>query len=124
MINIKPLKAYTDNYIWLLESNEEFSVVDPGDAKPVLDYLNKTNKNLKDILITHHHFDHTAGVPELENIISGSIYGPQNSYKLIQEEVTQGDTLSSLDIKFEVIEVPGHTLDPVSYTHLTLPTKA
>ena len=115
MINIKPLKAYTDNYIWLLESNEEFSVVDPGDAKPVLDYLNKTNKNLKDILITHHHFDHTAGVPELENIISGSIYGPQNSYKLIQEEVTQGDTLSSLDIKFEVIEVPGHTLDHIAF---------
>ena len=83
MINIKPLKAYTDNYIWLLETNEEVSVVDPGDAKPVLDYLRKTNKNLKDILITHHHFDHTAGVPELKNIISGSIYGPQNSYKLI-----------------------------------------
>ena len=115
MINIKPLKAYTDNYIWLLESNEEVSVVDPGDAKPVLDYLNKTNKNLKDILITHHHFDHTAGVPELENIISGSIYGPQNSYKLIQEEVTQGHTLSSLDIKFEVIEVPGHTLDHIAF---------
>mgnify|MGYP002046180908 FL=1 len=103
VINIKPLKAYTDNYIWLLESNEEVSVVDPGDAKPVLDYLNKANKNLKDILITHHHFDHTAGVPELENIISGSIYGPQNSYKLIQEEVTQGDTLSSLGINFEVV---------------------
>ena len=115
MINIKPLKAYTDNYIWLLESNEGVSVVDPGDAKPVLDYLNKTNKNLKDILITHHHFDHTAGVPELENIISGSIYGPQNSYKLIQEEVTQGDTLSSLGIKFEVIEVPGHTLDHIAF---------
>ena len=115
MINIKPLKAYTDNYIWLLESNEEVSVVDPGDAKPVLDYLNKANKNLKDILITHHHFDHTAGVPELENIISGSIYGPQNSYKLIQEEVTQGDTLSSLGIKFEVIEVPGHTLDHIAF---------
>ena len=115
MINIKPLKAYTDNYIWLLESNEEVSVVDPGDAKPVLDYLNKTNKNLKDILITHHHFDHTAGVPELENIISGSIYGPQNSYKLIQEEVTQGHTISSLGIKFEVIEVPGHTLDHIAF---------
>ena len=45
MINIKPLKAYTDNYIWLLETNEEVSVVDPGDAKPVLDYLSKANKN-------------------------------------------------------------------------------
>ena len=115
MINIKPLKAYTDNYIWLLETNEEVSVVDPGDAKPVLDYLRKTNKNLKDILITHHHFDHTAGVPELENIISGSIYGPKDSYELIKEKVTQGDTLSSLGIKFEIIEVPGHTLDHIAF---------
>ena len=115
MINIKPLKAYTDNYIWLLETNEEVSVVDPGDAKPVLDYLSKTNKNLRDIFITHHHFDHTAGVPELENIISGSIYGPKNSYELINEKVTQGDTLSSLGIKFEIIEVPGHTLDHIAF---------
>ena len=115
MINIKPLKAFTDNYIWLLESNEEVSVVDPGDAEPVLDYLNKTNKKLKDILITHHHFDHTAGVPELENIISGSIYGPKNSYELIKEKVTQGDVLSSLGIKFEIIEVPGHTLDHIAF---------
>ena len=115
MINIKPLKAYTDNYIWLLETNEEVSVVDPGDAKPVLDYLSKTNKNIRDIFITHHHFDHTAGVPELENIISGSIYGPKNSYELINEKVTQGDTLSSLGIKFEIIEVPGHTLDHIAF---------
>ncbi len=115
MINIKPLKAYTDNYIWLLETNEEVSVVDPGDAKPVLDYLHKTNKNLKDILITHHHFDHTAGVPELENIISGSIYGPKNSYELIKEKVSEGDALSSLGIKFEIIEVPGHTLDHIAF---------
>jgi hydroxyacylglutathione hydrolase len=57
VINIKPLKSFTDNYIWLLETNEEVSVVDPGDAKPVLDYLSKASKSLKDILITHHHFD-------------------------------------------------------------------
>ena len=44
MINIKPLKAYTDNYIWLLETNEDVSVVDPGDASPVLEYLEKYNK--------------------------------------------------------------------------------
>ena len=115
MINIKPLKAYTDNYIWLLETNEEVSVVDPGDAKPVLDYLSKVKKKLKDILITHHHFDHTAGVPELENVMSGTIYGPKNSYELIKEKVTQGDVLSSLGIKFEIIEVPGHTLDHIAF---------
>ena len=115
MINIKPLKAFTDNYIWLIETNEEVSIVDPGDAKPVLDYLTKANKNLKDILITHHHFDHTAGIPELEKRISGSIYGPKNSYELIKEKVTGGDIISSLGIKFEIIEVPGHTLDHIAF---------
>ena len=115
MINIKPLKAYTDNYIWLLETNEDVSVVDPGDASPVLEYLEKYNKNLKDILITHHHFDHTAGVPELKNKISGSIYGPKNSYELINEKVSQGDRVISLGISFEIIEVPGHTLDHIAF---------
>ena len=57
MINIKPLKAFTDNYIWLLETNEGVSVVDPGDAGPVINYLDQNNKNLADIFITHHHFD-------------------------------------------------------------------
>jgi len=115
VINIKPLKAYSDNYIWLLETNEEVSVVDPGDAKPVLNYLNENNKNLKDIFITHHHFDHTAGVSELMDKISGSIYGPHNSYELINEKVSQGDSVSSLEIKFDVIEVPGHTLDHIAF---------
>ena len=52
MINIKPLKAFTDNYIWLLETNEGVSVVDPGDAGPVINYLDQNNKNLADIFIT------------------------------------------------------------------------
>lgn len=115
MINIKPLKAFTDNYIWLLESNEDISVVDPGDAKPVLDYLENKNKKLVDIFITHHHFDHTAGVPELISKISGSVYGPKNSYELIRDKVTEGDIISSLGINFEVIEVPGHTLDHLAF---------
>ena len=115
MINIKPLKAFHDNYIWLLETNEGVSVIDPGEAKPVIDYLNANNKNLNDIFITHHHFDHTAGVPELENIISGSIYGPQDSYELINHEVSEGDFVSSLGIDFEIIEVPGHTLDHIAF---------
>ncbi len=115
MINIKPLKAFTDNYIWLLETNEGVSVVDPGDAGPVINYLDQNNKNLADIFITHHHFDHTAGVSELKNRVSGSIYGPENSFELINRKVVQGDSVSSLGIEFEVIEVPGHTIDHISF---------
>jgi len=115
VINIKPLKAFSDNYIWLLETNEEVSVVDPGDAKPVLDYIDTHKKKLKDIFVTHHHFDHTAGVPELKNLISGSIFGPHNSYELIDKKLSQGDIVSTLGIEFEIIEVPGHTLDHIAF---------
>mgnify|MGYP001162346423 FL=1 len=115
MINIKPLKAFTDNYIWLLESNEGVSVVDPGEAKPVLDYLNTNNKNLIDIFITHHHYDHTAGLPELESKVMGSIYGPKESNDLIKDNVSEGDHITSQGILFDVIEVPGHTLDHLAF---------
>ena len=66
MINIKPLKAFTDNYIWLLETNEGVSVVDPGDAGPVINYLDqnnlsdeieKLNNLLKDGVITQEEFE-------------------------------------------------------------------
>ena len=65
MIQIKPIKAFTDNYIWLARTNEGVLVVDPGDSKPVIDFLTKNNLQLDGILITHHHFDHTGGIKEL-----------------------------------------------------------
>lgn len=116
MINIKPLKAYTDNYIWLLESNEEVSVVDPGDAKPVLDYLNKTNKNLKDILITHHHFDHTGGINEILSHFPVDVFGPfDNGIENINKKIKDGDKINTIGIEFEIIEIPGHTLDHIAF---------
>ena len=65
MIHIEPIKAFTDNYIWLARTNEGVLVVDPGDSKPVIDFLTKNNLDLDGILITHHHLDHTGGIEEL-----------------------------------------------------------
>ena len=49
MIKIEPIKAFSDNYIWLVTTNEGLLVVDPGDAAPVEAYLDNNNKNLKPI---------------------------------------------------------------------------
>ena len=108
-MNIKP-KAFTDNGIWLLESSRVFVI---QERKPVLDYSN--NKNLIDIFITHHHYDHTAGLPELESKVMGSIYGPKESNDLIKDNVSEGDHITSQGILFDVIEVPGHTLDHLAF---------
>ena len=65
MIEVIPLKAFTDNYIWALVSKKSVYVVDPGDPNPVLSFIKENDLNLKGILITHHHFDHTGGIKTL-----------------------------------------------------------
>ena len=55
-MNILPLPAFTDNYIWLIEENGKATVVDPGDAEVVNNCLKEKNLELENILITHHHF--------------------------------------------------------------------
>ena len=59
-MNIAPIPAFSDNYIWMLERDGRVAVVDPGDANPVLAVLTERGVTLDTIIITHHHFDHTA----------------------------------------------------------------
>ena len=59
MFEVSAIKAFSDNYIWTLIKDGEVTVVDPGDPEPVKNYLNEKGLNLKNILITHHHFHHT-----------------------------------------------------------------
>ena len=66
MINIQSIKAFSDNYIWLITTNEGNLVIDPGESQPVINYLQKHTLTLTDILITHHHFDHVEGVLDLK----------------------------------------------------------
>ena len=70
------IPAYTDNYIWVIQSGSDISVIDPGDASPVKEFINTNNLNLVDILLTHHHFDHVGGTLELKEQIDGKVYGP------------------------------------------------
>ena len=116
MIKITTLNAFTDNYIWLVTTNEGLLVVDPGDSKPVEDFLEKSNEVLSDILITHHHFDHTGGVEKLNSQSLLNVYGPTGSiFTGINRKLKEGDTINVIGIDFSIIEVPGHTLDHIAY---------
>ena len=61
-ISVKILNQLKDNYTFIL-SNEtnDACVIDPADSSPIIEYVNKHNLLIKDILITHHHEDHTSG---------------------------------------------------------------
>ena len=116
MINIEPIKAFDDNYIWLMTTNEGSIVIDPGESKNLLKAIEKKNIKLDAILITHHHYDHTGGIEELlMKYPNLKVYGPNNNIDLIKSRLRDGELLNIIGIDFEVIEIPGHTLDHIAY---------
>ena len=56
MLSIKPIKALSDNYIWLVTTNEGSIVIDPGESKQIIDLVKSNEIDLEGILITHHHY--------------------------------------------------------------------
>ncbi|WJG10649.1 hydroxyacylglutathione hydrolase [Aliiglaciecola sp. LCG003] len=116
---VSPIPAFTDNYIWCLHDTHNCWVVDPGDAEPVIAFCNANGLILKGILITHHHWDHTGGIEQLTQVYPDiGVLGPDyGNISGLTQRVKQGDEveLAGLDMTFQVIEVPGHTLDHVAY---------
>lgn len=109
--------ALSDNYIWLLHDAHEAWVVDPGEAAPVLQYLEAQGLHLSGVLLTHHHPDHTAGLTGLrERFAALPVYGP--AHENLPEPVHRlhdGAVLSLLNQEVQVLHVPGHTLGHIAY---------
>ena len=118
-INIFPIKAFKDNYIWVIQEKLNGIIIDPGEAKPVLEKLKRQNINLMAILITHKHYDHIGGVEELiKRNPDVQVFGPENTeFNFKYTIVKEGDVISILGtkVKLSVIETPGHTLDHIIY---------
>ena len=121
MIQIDALPAFNDNYIWLLQEarSKRCAVVDPGDAAPVMAWLEaRPDWTLSDILITHHHFDHVGGVEQLKTATGARVAGPA-AEKIPARDVDlkDNDAIELLGLRFEVMAVPGHTLGHIAYYH-------
>lgn len=114
-MTIHPIKALSDNYIWVIEENNKAIVVDPGEAEGVLKFLKEKQLYLNAIILTHDHDDHTAGVNRiLARFPETPVYGPEETADLNTKTLKGGDTVELLGQQFQVIVTAGHTNGHIS----------
>lgn len=118
MVQIHPVPAFADNYLWVLEDGRHAAVVDPGDDEPVQAFLENQGLELTAILATHHHGDHVGGLEALAARWKCEVFGPAGERIAgLTRKLREGDriTVPGLDLPLEVLDVPGHTAGHIAY---------
>jgi hydroxyacylglutathione hydrolase len=100
----------------MLHDENEALVVDPGEAAPVLLALEAKGVTLTGILVTHHHADHTGGIDVLRERTGAWVVGPaRESIPKPFTPLQDDDHVDALGLRFDVLDVPGHTAGHIAY---------
>jgi hydroxyacylglutathione hydrolase len=110
----------TDNYGVLLHDTDTGATasIDAPEAGPVQAALDETGWQLTDILVTHHHADHTGGIEALKARHKCRVVAPdkeESKIPAVDETVDEGDTVKVGNLAAKVIDTPGHTLGHIAY---------
>lgn len=115
---IVPLRAFADNYVWTIRDARCAAVVDPGDSRPVIDYLQREELELVAILNTHHHADHVGGNAGLLARWKVPVFGPADErIGEVTQRLKDGArcALPHFGIELGVLEIPGHTCSHIAF---------
>src|ERR1700722_5178675 len=120
-LDVRPVRAFSDNYIWLIEPPRtpgRVVAVDPGDAQRVIAELQRRGESLAAILLTPLRPDHIGGGPDLLRHWSLPVIGPDDT-RIAHRTLTVHDgercELPDLGLSFEILQVPGHTLSHIAF---------
>jgi len=116
MTPLSALRALRDNLVWtLVGPGGRAVVVDPGEAAPVLAAID-AGLTVSDILITHHHPDHTGGIAAVVARSGARVHGPPDPrIEAPCRAVADGERFQAAGLEVAVIAVPGHTRSHVAY---------
>ena len=117
---VKIIPCLHDNYSYLIidESNNDACVIDPSEAKPIINFIENSKINLKYILNTHHHYDHVGGNLELKKRYNSTVVGFEGDEERIPEInilVKDNQIWKADNFEAKIIHVPGHTTGHISY---------
>ena len=119
-MRVEVIPCLQDNYSYLIidKSNNYACVVDPSEAKPIINFVEKENINLKYILNTHHHFDHVGGNKNLKKKYNSVVIGYKDDANRIPEiDILLEDNQIWKADNFEakIMHIPGHTTGHICY---------
>ncbi|MCH9665630.1 MAG: hydroxyacylglutathione hydrolase [Gammaproteobacteria bacterium] len=118
MIEIRGIKSPKgDNIFWfIIDQDKNVIVVDPGEDKPIVDYIKNNGLKPDSIILTHDHSDHTGGILAITDEFHCPVIGPENeNIESITQAFTEGDSFERMGAKFEVLSLPGHSPDHIGF---------
>ena len=119
-MKIEIIKCLQDNYSYLVidETNQNACVIDPSEAEPVIDFIEKNKINLRYILNTHHHYDHVGGNFELKEKYNSSVVGFRGDKNRIPEIdilVEDNQIWKQDNFEAQIFHIPGHTTGHIAF---------
>ncbi len=119
-MKIKIIKCLQDNYSYLIvdEMSKNACVIDPSEAKPIINYVEDNNINLKYILNTHHHYDHVGGNQELKKKYNSDVVGFKGDKNRIPEVnilVEDNQIWKKDSFEAKIYHIPGHTKGHIAF---------
>lgn len=117
MLKITPIPIIQDNYAWLIQNQGKTLVVDPGEAKPILDYLQQHNLQLDYMFVTHKHWDHVTGIAQVKAAFPECVIYGTGHHDIPCREISLmgGETFDLMGLHWRVWHTPGHTLDHIVF---------